>query len=130
MSDSAKLLERVRGIVEGWPEVDERLSHGAPTFWGGRKTFCSFADHHHGDEHVCIWVKSTLDMQEGLIAADPVVFFRPPYVGVKGWVGVRLDPDSGSGPDWGQVEDLLEEAYRSVAPQRAIRALDVMRGDG
>lgn len=126
MSQSSEdLLRRVRGIVEDWPEVDERLSHGAPTFWGGRKTFCSFADHHHGDEHVCLWVKSTLDMQEGLIAADPRVYFRPAYVGVKGWIGVRLDV----GPDWGQVEDLLEEAYRSVAPQRALRVFDEMRAD-
>ena len=124
MSGSSQdLLDRVRRIVGDWPEVDERLSHGAPTFWGGRKTFCSFADHHHGDEHVCLWVKSTLDMQEGLIAADPRVYFRPAYVGGKGWVGIRLDV----GPDWGQVEDLLEEGYRSVAPKRAIRALDALR---
>ena len=59
-------------------------------------------------------------MQEGLISANPEVYFRPPYVGAKGWVGVRLD----LGPDWGQVEDLLEEGYRSVAPRRAIRELD------
>ena len=117
-------LERLRSIVGQWPEVSEKLSHGAPTFWGGRKTFCNFVDSHHGDGRVGAWVKATLDMQEALVAADPEIYFVPAYVGHKGWVGVRFDRDV----DWGQVEDLLESAYRSVAPKRALKQLEV-RGE-
>lgn len=113
-------LDRLRRIVTQWPEVSEKLSHGAPTFWGGRKTFCNFVDNHHGDGRMGAWVKVTLDMQESLVAADPEIYFVPPYVGHKGWVGVRFDRET----DWGQVEDLLETAYRSVAPKRALKQLD------
>ncbi len=113
-------LERLRRIVNRWPEVTEKLSHGAPTFWGGRKTFFNFVDNHHGDGRVGIWVKSTLDAQDSLVQADPDVFFVPAYVGHKGWVGVRLD----GAVDWDQVEDLLEAGYRMVAPKRALKLLD------
>ena len=112
-------LDRLRMIIGQWPETDERLSHGAPTFWGGRKTFANFVDNHHGDGRLAVWLKATLDAQENLVCADPDIFFVPPYVGVKGWVGVRLDRDV----DWALLEDLLEDAYRSVAPLRATRQL-------
>lgn len=112
-------LERLRGIIAQWPETDERLSHGAPTFWGGRKTFANFVDNHHGDGRLAIWVKASMEAQENLVLSDPEIFFVPPYVGVRGWLGVRLDRDV----DWGMVEDLLEDGYRSVAPLRATRQL-------
>lgn len=113
-------LERLRAIIAELPETAERLSHGAPTFWGGKKTFASFYDNHHGDGVVALWVKAPDGAQEALVEADPKTFFVPPYVGPSGWVGVRLD----RGPDWGVVAGLLEEGYRMVAPKRALKVLD------
>lgn len=115
-----RLLERARTIIAPWPETDERLSHGMPTWWGGKKTFANFTANHHGDGRIALWIKSDLDTQEGLVEADPEIFFVPPYVGHKGWLGVEL---TGS-VDWDVVAGLLEDGYRSVAPKRAIKKLD------
>jgi hypothetical protein len=112
-------LARVRRIVGAWPEVAEKISHGAPTFWGGRRTFASLHDGHHDDGHLALWIKSTADAQEDLVAMDPETFYVPPYVGPSGWIGVRL-----GAADWSLVEGLLEEGYRSVAPKRALKQLD------
>lgn len=120
MSPPPDPLARLRAIIEAWPETREKLSHGSPTWWGGRKTFASFADDHHGDGRVAVWVKSSFDEQELLVEADPETFFVPPYVGPSGWVGMRLDRD----PDWEVVEQLLEAGYRLVAPRRAVAVLD------
>ena len=120
MARVRKPLARLRKIIGAWPETDERISHGAPTFWGGRKTFASFQDNHHGDGRTAIWVKSSHEAQADLVASDPDMFFVPPYLGPSGWVGIRVDRDV----DWGRIEDLLEEGYRSVAPARALKQLD------
>jgi hypothetical protein len=110
----------MRKIIAAWPETDERISHGHPTFWGGKKTFASFHDNHHGDERVAAWIKSDFDSQTDLIESNPEVFFMPPYVGPSGWVGMRLDLDL----DWSMVASILEDGYRSVAPKRALRLMD------
>jgi len=112
-------LSKVRKIIAAWPETDERLSHGAPTWWGGKKTFATFADNHHGDGRVALWCKVSFEQQADLVAADPEVFFVPPYVGPSGWVGIRLDRDV----DWTTVAEILEQGYRMVAPKRAIAQL-------
>jgi len=114
------VLDRVRRILGAWPEISEKISHGAPTFWGGRKTFATLHDDHHGDGRLALWIKSNADAQEDLVAMDPDVFYVPPYVGPSGWIGVRLD----RGADWDMIEGLLEEGYRSVAPKRALKQLD------
>ncbi len=124
MTQTDDPLERLRAIIEAWPETREKLSHGSPTWWGGRKTFASFDDHHHGADRVAVWVKSTFDEQELRVEADPETFFVPPYLGPSGWVGMRLDRD----PDWEMVEELLEDGYRMVAPKRAITALEARSG--
>ena len=116
-------LERLRSIIARLPETSERLSHGAPTFWGGKKTFATFHADHHGDGRVALWVKAPEGAQEALVEADPETFFVPPYVGPSGWVGVRLD----RAVDWGVVAGLLEEGYRMVAPRRAQKVLDGIR---
>ena len=113
-------LDRLRKIIATWPETDERLSHGAPTFWGGKKTFASFHPNHHGDGRIAVWCKATFEQQADLVETDPDVFFIPPYVGPSGWIGVRLD----RGADWGMIEGVLEQGYRLVAPKRAVRLLD------
>lgn len=120
MATSRDPLERLRAIVGAWPETSEKISHGAPTWWGGRKTFARFSDDHHGDGRVAVWIKATHEAQAELVEADGDRFFVPPYMGVSGWVGVRLDRR----PDWSAVAALLEEGYRQVAPKRALRALD------
>ncbi|MCK9486862.1 MAG: MmcQ/YjbR family DNA-binding protein [Dehalococcoidia bacterium] len=109
-------LEHMRAICLALPEVTERLSHGAPTwFVRDKKTFANlWQDGHHQQDFPHLWLASIPEAQEELIAADPSLFFRPPYVGHRGWIGVRLD-----GPvDWGEIETLCRDAYRLVAPKR------------
>ena len=113
-------LARLRKIIGAWPETSEKLSHGAPTWWGGKKTFATIHDNHHGDGRLALWIKSTSDAQEDLVAMDPETFYIPPYVGPSGWIGMRLDRR----PDWDTVEELLLEGYRMVAPKRALKQLD------
>ena len=120
MAKASKPIDRLRKIIKAWPETDERISHGSPTFWGGKKTFASFHDNHHGDDRIAVWIKSDTDTQEGLVEANPDLFFVPPYVGPSGWLGVRLDRDA----EWDVIAGLLEDGYRSVAPKRAIATLD------
>jgi hypothetical protein len=117
----ADALERTRRICLGLPEVVERPSHGAPTFFvRGTKTFVMFHDDHHGDGRLALWCAAPSGAQEAMIAADPEQFFRPPYVGHRGWVGVRLDRE----PDWAEVSDIVEDAFRRVAPARLVARLD------
>ena len=116
-------LARLRKIIGALPETDERISHGSPTFWGGKKTFASFHVDHHGDGRVAVWIKMPDGAQGALVDSDPDAYYVPPYVGPSGWVGVRLDRDV----DWDIVSGLLEEGYRLVAPKRALKLLD---GDG
>ncbi len=113
-------LKRLRKIIAALPQTSEKISHGAPTFWGGKKTFASFHVDHHGDGRVALWCKMPPGAQEALVEADPERFFVPPYVGPSGWLGVDL----GGKVDWGMVAGLLEEGYRQVAPKRALAELD------
>ena len=113
-------LQKLRKIIDQWPETDERISHGAPTWWGGKKTFATFHVNHHGDGRVALWCKLPPGAQEALVEAEPERFFVPPYVGPSGWLGVRLDGEV----DWDVVAGLLEEGYRMVAPKRALAKLD------
>jgi hypothetical protein len=94
------------------PDANEKLSHGEPTWFAGKgKVFAMLDDHHHGATHLAVWLPQPFGAQEALIGADPERFFRPPYVGVSGWVGVVLD----TGPDWDAVAALVREAYLTVA---------------
>lgn len=110
-------LERVRAICLGLPEVTERLSHGAPTwFVRDKKTFVTFHDDHHGDGRLALWCAAPAGMQEALLGGEPEVYFRPAYVGHRGWVGVRLD----RGLDWNEVAGAIEDAYACVAPRTLV----------
>src|SRR6266536_2976076 len=93
-------LERVRGFCLALPEVTERLSHG---------------------DRVGFWCAAAPGVQESLVEADPEHFFRPPYVGHRGWLGVYLDIED---VDWDHLEDLVEGAYRQIAPKTLISRLD------
>ena len=83
-------LERVRRFCLELPETSERRSHGEPTFFVRDKVFVMFANNHHDDGHVAVWLPVPPGFQTGLIKASPKIFFRPPYVGVRGWVGIEL----------------------------------------
>jgi hypothetical protein len=112
-------LERVRAICLALPEATEKIAWGEPT-WRAGKIFVMFSNHHHGDPHVAIWCNAAEGVQEALVRADPKHFFRPPYVGPGGWVGVRLD----TGLDWSVVASVIKDAYRVTAPARLVRQLD------
>lgn len=115
-------MERVREVCLALPEVEERPSHSAPTFFvRGRKSFVMVwpeGHHHHHFPH--LWCAAPPGAQEELIAEDPARFFRPPYVGHRGWLGVRLDRD----PDWSEIAELCTDAYRVIAPKTLVARLD------
>ena len=118
---SLRLIERLRKICMALPEANEKPSHGEPTWFAGKgKVFASIDDHHHGAPHLSVWLPMPLGAQEALIDADPKRYFRPPYVGHRGWVGVVLD----ARPDWGMVAWLVEQAYRLVAHPRLVAKLE------
>jgi hypothetical protein len=115
------VLGRVRALCMALPEATERLSHGEPTwFVRDKKAFVMYADRHH-DDRVGFWCAAPPGVQEALVAEDPEHFFRPPYVGHRGWLGVYLDVD---GIDWDRLEEIVEDAYRMVAPKTLIAKLD------
>ncbi len=119
MSRSA--LPRVRRICLSLPETTERLSHGAPTFFvRGKKTFVMYLDDHHGDGRLALWCAAPPGAPASLVDEEPHRFFVPPYVGGRGWLGVRLDVDV----DWDEITDIVEDAYRMVAPKTLIARLD------
>ena len=120
MAKAKPPLDRVRALIEALPETSEKLSHGAPTWWGGRKTFACYHDGSYDEGRRAVWIKAPDGAQAALIEADPARFYRPKYLGPSGWVGVRLEGKV----DWGEIEDLLVQGYRLVAPKRAIAKLD------
>ncbi|HEV7978672.1 MmcQ/YjbR family DNA-binding protein [Amycolatopsis sp.] len=113
-------LESLRRLCLALPETSERNSHGEPTwFVRGKKTFVTYADHHHGDL-LGFWCAAPPGVQEELVAEEPERFFRPPYVGHRGWLGVRLDVDV----DWAEIERIVADAYRMIAPKSLIAQLE------
>jgi hypothetical protein len=114
------VLDRLRAICMALPGTTERLSHGEPTwFVQGKKTFVMFSNHHHGGS-LGFWCAAPPGAQDVLVNAAPDRFFVPPYVGHRGWPGVRLDVPA----DWDEVALIVEEAYRTVAPARLLVLLD------
>ena len=107
-----RLIDRLRQICMALPQANEKLSHGEPTWFAGKgKVFAMLDNHHHGSPHLAVWLPQPLGAQEALIEADPERFFRPPYVGPSGWIGVILDTK----PNWGMVDEMVREAYLLVA---------------
>jgi hypothetical protein len=118
---TAELAAQVRAICTGLPEVSERLSHGAPTWFVRKSSFVTlWAQGHHDHDFPHLWCAGLPGVQAELAAAEPGRFFRPPYVGGRGWIGVRLDRDV----DWAEIAELCQDAYRAVAPARLVARLD------
>src|SRR5688500_11963833 len=116
--DRARTLARIRNLCLALPEVSERLSHGAPTFFvRGKRAFLMVLTDHHGDGRFAIWCAAPDGMQK-MVVANPERFFVPPYVGHRGWLGVRLD----RGLDWDELAGIAEDAYADVAPAKLVEA--------
>ena len=114
-------LGRIRRLCLALPETSERPSHGAPSFFvREKKCFLMVLDDHHGDGIFGIWCAAPPGNQELLIGADPARFFRPPYVGHRGWLGVRLDGAGGAAIDWDEIAGIVEDAFATVAPKRLL----------
>jgi hypothetical protein len=105
--------QAVRKICLWLPEAEEFLSHGSPNFRVRGRTFASYVVNHHGDGRVALWLPALPGAQEALIRAAPQHFFVPPYVGVRGWIGVILD----RGIALKRAAELVREAYVKVAPR-------------
>ena len=122
MVDSAgrqRILKRLRELCLALPETNERLSHGQPTFFvRDKRPFVMVLHNHHVDGRFAIWCAAQDGLQEMLVDADPERFFRPPYVGHRGWLGVRLD----RGVHWDELAGIVEDAYAEVAPPKLVEA--------
>ncbi len=106
-------LDRVRKICHALPEVSEKLSHGEPTFFVKKKVFAMYSDNHHCDQHLAVIVPAPLGFQAMMIEAAPRKFYKPPYVGVKGWVGIELSEVSDE-----ELRSHIEQAWQLIAPKK------------
>ena len=120
-----QILDAVREISLTLPETSERPSHGAPTFFvRGKRSFATVWDSHHGDGRYALICAAPDGMQAMLVEGDPQRFYVPPYVGHRGWIGVRLD----RGFDRDDIAGIIEDAYAEVAPPKLVE--EAQRGSG
>ena len=113
LSSYAAYSARVRRLCLALPATSERLSHGEPTFFVHKKVFVMFADNHHNDGRVAVWLPVPPGAQEDLLVAAPERFFKPPYVGVRGWIGIELDRI-----DDAELEMYINSAWELIASQQ------------
>lgn len=113
MQNSGTAIERVRRMCLALPGVEEKLSHGEPTFFVKRRVFAMCSTNHHQDGHIAVWVPARPGVQESLIGDAPGIYYRPPYVGVKGWVGIEL-----AQVDDGVLDLHLREAFNLISAKR------------
>jgi hypothetical protein len=114
------LEAELRAMCLALPGATEKLSHGAPAFFAGAQFAILWMQGHHDHTFAHLWCAAPEGAQAALIASDPKRYFYPPYVGSRGWLGVRLDRSV----DLEELEELLEDAYRCVASPRLIAELD------
>jgi hypothetical protein len=117
---STELEGRVRAVCLALPGATERATHGSPAFFAGKQFVMLWPDGHHDHDFPHLWCAAPPGAQDDMIATEPDRFFRPPYVGGRGWIGVRLDGRI----DWEELAAICEEAFRTVAPKRLVAALD------
>jgi hypothetical protein len=106
-------LQRVRRFCAALPDTTEKISHGEPTFFVAKKVYVMFANNHHKDGHVAIWIPALPGLQATLIKSEPKKFFTPPYIGVRGWVGIELEEI-----DDEELGFHISEAWRLIAPKK------------
>ena len=119
---SQRQLERVRRICSALPETTERLSHGEPTFFVHNKVFVMFANNHHDDGHIAVWLPVPSGLQTTLMETAPETYFKPPYVGVRGWVGIELDRISDK-----DLTFHIQVAWELIAPKRLLSKVRASR---
>jgi phosphoribosylglycinamide formyltransferase-1/phosphoribosylamine--glycine ligase/phosphoribosylglycinamide formyltransferase/phosphoribosylformylglycinamidine cyclo-ligase len=113
-----ELLARVSDLCLALPETATKLSHGAPSFSVAGRMFAYFTDNHHNDGRTAVLLKTSgIEEQEMLLESDPALYYRPPYIGHKGWIGLRLDQ---SEPDWDHVGDRIAMSWELTAPRRLL----------
>ena len=110
---SQEHLTRLRRICGVLPGTTERLSHGEPTFFAGKKVYAMFDNNHHNDGHIAVWLPAPPGVQAALIHSSPDKYFKPPYVGVRGWIGVELDRVNDE-----ELGAHVIEAWRMIAPKK------------
>jgi hypothetical protein len=118
MASGPPHLDRVRRICLALPEATEKEAWRAPTFRVRKRMFASYALNHHNDGRVAMWCHAPEGLQQALVAAEPEKFFRPPYLGPSGWIGLNLDQ-----LDDGELETFARQAYCMVAPQKLQKQL-------
>jgi hypothetical protein len=106
-------LARVRRLCMALPEATEKTSHGTPTFFVYKRVFCMFANNHHNDGHIAVWIPTEPGLQATLLKTSPDKYFYPPYVGGAGWIGIEL----------GRIDDEdlgihLLEAWRMIGAKQ------------
>jgi len=113
------LLDRVRRICLALPEATEQVAWGEPTWRVRKRLFAMYANDHHGDGRVALWCNAPLGVQEHLVSGAPQTYFVPPYVGVKGWIGIVLDR-----VDDGELRELVAQSYAMVAPRKLLAQME------
>jgi hypothetical protein len=108
--DDGSQLRRLRRLCLSIPGTTEKISHGEPTFFTPKRVFAMFANNHHGDGHIAAWLPAGPGVQAALIAESPEIYFRPPYVGTAGWIGVEL-----SKIDDDRLGSLIREAFNVIS---------------
>jgi hypothetical protein len=121
---AADLESRIRAVCLAFPDATEKLSHGSPGFFVGRQFAMLWMGGHHEHDFAHLWCAAPEGAQSALVSSNPQRFFRPPYVGSRGWIGVRLDIEL----DLDELDMLFEDAYRHVATKRQLAQLDAERG--
>jgi hypothetical protein len=112
-------LEQLRAICMSLPEAREVESWGAPTFRVKTIfTMYSATNHHSGEGEPSAWIKSDVATQQALLKLGPDRFYKPPYVGPKGWIGLHLN----DGTNWDEVRALVWDAWRASVPKRLAAA--------
>lgn len=111
--ESERQIERVRRICLSLPGTWEKISHGEPTWFVDKKVFAMFSNNHHGDGHIAVTVPAAIGIQDMLMAKSPRKFYRPPYVGVRGWVGIELKRVTDK-----ELTFHIKEAWRLIAPEK------------
>src|SRR5213595_542641 len=118
-SKGDEAIERVRRICLALPGTWEKISHGEPTWFAGKKVFAMFSNNHHNDGHIAVTVPAAIGIQEMLIKKSPKKFYRPPYVGVAGWGGIEVGRVSDK-----ELAQHIREAWTLIAPPQLRAAIE------
>ncbi|UVI32688.1 MmcQ/YjbR family DNA-binding protein [Paenibacillus spongiae] len=126
MSNQEPFLEQVRQLCLSFPGTNERISHGAPSFFiDDKKSFVQYRSNHHGDGKIALWCAAAPGLQSLLVQADPEIHYVPAYVGHLGWIGMRLD----RGAEWEQIAAVIGDAYLARAPKKYLKLVTETKAD-